>query len=239
MREFRGYVYFVGNVEDGKVKIGITTDKDVGKRIGCLQTGCYFKLHLLALIECRDINPSIVEKDMHKAFSEYRLQGEWFNLDGALEYFISTIEKKDVKAIKYGRKEHGKAWNFSADVMSVKFDGSYRCPIKTAISGYSKKEDKDKTIKMLEIMLEHAKDQAAYFASLVDGYRSIANAFRNYDCDSELSLEEIRLKELRNRHWNTLCDERMGSYAEDHLENAKGILEEAADGMESSTIYLS
>jgi Meiotically up-regulated gene 113 len=66
-----GNVYFVA--ADGAIKIGYSAN--VSKRMAQLQTGAACKLQLLAIFPGADRG---VEKRLHEALSDHRLEGEWF-----------------------------------------------------------------------------------------------------------------------------------------------------------------
>ena len=68
-------VYFIGNISEGRVKIGVS--KDPTFRLRGLQTGCPFRLSVLAIINGAGVK---VEHELHRQFSNYRLHGEWFTL---------------------------------------------------------------------------------------------------------------------------------------------------------------
>lgn len=73
-------VYAIGNIDEGYVKIGYTTDVD--SRIKQIQTGCPFKIEVIEIwhgLTRKD------EKTLHKAYDRYRTNGEWFEIKGALK----------------------------------------------------------------------------------------------------------------------------------------------------------
>ena len=67
-----GKVYFIQAGVNGAIKIGYTDN--VGKRLKQIQTGNPHKLNLLKVVN----GGFDVESSIHKLFSEYRLEGEWF-----------------------------------------------------------------------------------------------------------------------------------------------------------------
>ena len=71
-------VYFIGN-NNGQVKIGYS--KNPASRLSALQTASPYPLKILALKS----GGTEVEADLHKRFSESRLEGEWFRLTTRLE----------------------------------------------------------------------------------------------------------------------------------------------------------
>lgn len=67
-------VYFIQPVGGGPVKIGVSNCPVA--RLTALQTGCPVPLEIVKTI------PAIrnkTERDIHKAFAEYRVRGEWFS----------------------------------------------------------------------------------------------------------------------------------------------------------------
>lgn len=61
-------------------KIGITSNT-IEKRISELQTGCPYKIKQHHHIDTKNQKLSqSIEKWLHKKYSKYRLQGEWFEL---------------------------------------------------------------------------------------------------------------------------------------------------------------
>lgn len=80
-------IYVVGR-ESGPVKIGISNS--VMKRIASLQTGCPFKLRLLAAFSARNREHA---RDHEARFirrhDHFRLEGEWFSCDS--DYAIDQI----------------------------------------------------------------------------------------------------------------------------------------------------
>ncbi|MCP4336644.1 MAG: hypothetical protein GY679_02205 [Mycoplasma sp.] len=81
-----GVVYFIGNQEEGNVKIGFSTD--VNRRIKELQTSSPSKLKILKTFP-GDISK---ERELHERFKEYRIKGEWFELVGNLKCFIEELQ---------------------------------------------------------------------------------------------------------------------------------------------------
>lgn len=67
-------VYFIQMEQSRHVKIGIAWDPQ--KRLNELQTGNPEKLTLVAFTVV--VNGRALEKRLHRALSQYRLQGEWF-----------------------------------------------------------------------------------------------------------------------------------------------------------------
>jgi hypothetical protein len=77
-----GYVYFLRMGRS--VKIGFS--RDVRKRMKAIQTACPEPTEVLKVI------PGVVntERYFHEHFAQYRMQGEWFRLEGDLCSFLSV-----------------------------------------------------------------------------------------------------------------------------------------------------
>lgn len=83
----QNYVYFIKCLDF--VKIGIAFDpKD---RLSQLQSGSPLPLTMVSYIKAG----AALERVLHKRFSQYRHNREWFKLDGRLKEFISTISLKN------------------------------------------------------------------------------------------------------------------------------------------------
>lgn len=81
-----GHVYFIQAASGGPIKIGRAIDID--RRLVQLQTASPEPLIVLAVIEN---GGHAKERELHKQFAEYRLQGEWFMPCEELISFISQI----------------------------------------------------------------------------------------------------------------------------------------------------
>jgi hypothetical protein len=82
-----GSVYFIGNIEYGWVKIGLTTD--LPKRLANLQTASPCKLEILGYFVTDD--PKKDEKKMHQRFKSQHLHNEWFTLDDNIKAYIANL----------------------------------------------------------------------------------------------------------------------------------------------------
>ena len=71
-----GYVYLL--CDGDRFKIGMTTRKDISKRIQELQTGNAFEIWLHTLYETD--YPHIIEKMMHTRYASSNIKNEWFEL---------------------------------------------------------------------------------------------------------------------------------------------------------------
>ena len=85
-----GLVYFIGNIKERIVKIGITTTS-LKQRLREISTGNPYPLTVLGCIPCYGEHPREAEKKLHKAFSKYGKNGEWFDLSDSLAYLIWEV----------------------------------------------------------------------------------------------------------------------------------------------------
>lgn len=67
-----GYIYFIQMENVGAIKIGIT--RDVNRRLIALQTSSPYPLHILCFFPGNEE----MERELHIAFDDLRLSGEWF-----------------------------------------------------------------------------------------------------------------------------------------------------------------
>jgi hypothetical protein len=90
-------IYFIG-FKTTHIKIGYTSD--LNRRIKELQTGCPFKLKVLATMQ----GDSQTEAGLHLMFASKRAVGEWFRAHGDLEYFVKAVksnpELTNIKTLK-------------------------------------------------------------------------------------------------------------------------------------------
>lgn len=71
------YVYILQQGNGGAVKIGVADN--VQSRIQSLQTGSAYRLNLIGTIACESRKKAYrLEGILHKKFSSFRLEGEWF-----------------------------------------------------------------------------------------------------------------------------------------------------------------
>lgn len=80
-------VYFIRSQRDGPVKIGIA--RCVDSRLASLQTAHPYPLEVVATIP-RGGRPK--ERELHKRFADYRLNGEWFEWSDEMEAFVNGIK---------------------------------------------------------------------------------------------------------------------------------------------------
>jgi hypothetical protein len=79
------YIYFVEAVGQERIKIGKADDP--AARVRQLQTGSAVELRLLAVVEGR----ASLEAELHSAFANDRIQGEWFRATIELREYISRF----------------------------------------------------------------------------------------------------------------------------------------------------
>lgn len=79
------YIYFVQAGDEGQIKIGAS--QDPGRRLRELQTGSPVRLHLLAATQGEEG----AEKKLHHRFQEFRRDGEWFDPDPEILFYISGL----------------------------------------------------------------------------------------------------------------------------------------------------
>lgn len=77
-----GYIYFIGNLDQGCVKIGYS--KKVNQRLRSLQTGSPIKLKIIKKIKGNRSK----ERKLHKRFAHLNKHGEWFNIDKELREYL-------------------------------------------------------------------------------------------------------------------------------------------------------
>lgn len=70
-------VYFVENVETGRIKIGFTTGP-VTMRVATLQTGSDCELRLIGSVVA-DAVLGTTERQLHRRLGQWRHRGEWFS----------------------------------------------------------------------------------------------------------------------------------------------------------------
>jgi predicted GIY-YIG superfamily endonuclease len=71
-------VYFIQE-STGLIKIGLT--KNIGKRLKTYETHNPHELKLLKVVRCANLKEAQhLEKSLHKKFSKFKINGEWFEL---------------------------------------------------------------------------------------------------------------------------------------------------------------
>ncbi len=103
----RQFVYVIRNPENDRIKIGVSNN--VEKRLHVLETGAGTKLDLVyKSIVCS--NAFDIENMVHRHFNEYRVFGEWFQIDASkvinfLEQQQYVLKSEFVKHISVIGKE--------------------------------------------------------------------------------------------------------------------------------------
>jgi hypothetical protein len=72
-----GTVYFFKAIDNTKVKIGFTKG-GIKTRLSSIQHACPFELEIFGQIHTSE--PKKIEKEIHDELSNYRLNGEWFDV---------------------------------------------------------------------------------------------------------------------------------------------------------------
>lgn len=73
-----GHVYFLKHRDVRAVKIGMTTQNNVMKRVNSYNTSSPFGIEFIGSIETD--TPLELEKEIHNEYFDYRLNGEWFDI---------------------------------------------------------------------------------------------------------------------------------------------------------------
>lgn len=94
-------LYIIGNNSQKICKIGVSDNPQ--KRLKSIQTGCPYKVNILSHYPELGYD---TEKDLHKRFKKYRMQGEWFRIKGEVEKLIhdNPFKEKNKKKIKPPKK---------------------------------------------------------------------------------------------------------------------------------------
>lgn len=82
-------IYFIGNMDMGCIKIGVA--KDPEKRLKQLQTG---NPHNLKIYKTIKNVPNEYESSIHRLFDDYRLKGEWFQINDKITEFMESISSE-------------------------------------------------------------------------------------------------------------------------------------------------
>lgn len=95
----KGFVYVVGRGEpDDPVKIGWSATPE--KRLGELQVG---SPHVLQLLD-KHPGPDDLERFLHDRFAPFRLHGEWFLIENAVQQIAEAVQSwggREAAAFKY------------------------------------------------------------------------------------------------------------------------------------------
>ncbi len=82
-----GHVYFLKNGRRKLIKIGFSSDHV--SRIQNIQSSTPDHVKLLATLP----GNRALEAELHKRFAKYRVQGEWFRVEGALADYLERLRK--------------------------------------------------------------------------------------------------------------------------------------------------
>lgn len=80
-------VYFIGSIEFGYVKIGMTSE--IKQRLKQVQILCPFDVEILKIVD----GGRHIEDKYHKQFSNLNTRGEWFKIEGDLKSLIESNMK--------------------------------------------------------------------------------------------------------------------------------------------------
>lgn len=80
------FVYFFKAINVNGIKIGMTTNEDLSKRLSALKISCPYGGKMVGYIKCE--NAAKKESELHKRLAHLRLNGEWFNID---ENYVSML----------------------------------------------------------------------------------------------------------------------------------------------------
>lgn len=69
-------VYFIQDPRGGEVKIGLTRRASLQRRLKLFQLGSPAELRLLGVIPARNANALL--RELHAAFGDARVRGDWF-----------------------------------------------------------------------------------------------------------------------------------------------------------------
>lgn len=84
-----GCVYFIKHNNFSPIKIGYSTEQNPKKRLNNMSVCSPYGLSLLGLIVCE--HPLKAESYIHKLYSDYRLNGEWYDINEEDVKFIVQI----------------------------------------------------------------------------------------------------------------------------------------------------
>lgn len=74
-----GYVYFLKHNGLSPIKIGMTNSINLNKRIKNYNTAAPYGIDLIGFIKTP--KPSIVERTIHEELNEFKLNGEWYDIN--------------------------------------------------------------------------------------------------------------------------------------------------------------
>lgn len=88
------FVYFFKAINVNGVKIGMTTNEDLTKRLSTLKISCPYGGEMIGYIKCTDAAKK--EKELHQRLAHLRLKGEWFDIDENYVAMLINEEKENI-----------------------------------------------------------------------------------------------------------------------------------------------
>lgn len=92
------YIYVIANLEFKVCKIGFSNN--VQSRLVQIQTGCPFPLEVYKVFK----GTMQQEKRIHQKYKQFRMNGEWFKLEGVLKNNIDAMKGDDFDFISVRKK---------------------------------------------------------------------------------------------------------------------------------------
>lgn len=86
-------IYFIGNKQERKVKIGYSMDRYMRGRFLSVQTNCPFDVEVFVTIN----GMKDTEKYFHNLFVKDHIRGEWFNMSDEIQEFINNPYSPNIK----------------------------------------------------------------------------------------------------------------------------------------------
>lgn len=127
-------VYFVSNADQSLVKIGMADD--IRNRWAQLRTSNP-ELQFLCFVESDRAGK--LERFLHRAYDEYRHDGEWFWIRNALREFIEIIQieryAREMVAELMFSDDEDRAWGGPVLFLRFFFSG---CSLGTALTGFAR-----------------------------------------------------------------------------------------------------
>lgn len=85
-------VYFIGNKQEQKVKIG-SSGQPIKQRFITIQSNCPFDVEILLFVE----GMRTIEKYLHNMFKSDNIRGEWFRLSPEIQAFINNPQLPQIE----------------------------------------------------------------------------------------------------------------------------------------------
>lgn len=90
-----GCVYFIKHKNYSPIKIGFSSNDLPKCRINCMQTYSPYGVEVIGIILCEQ--PKIIEKEIHEKYKDFRLNGEWFDIE--IDVALETIKLYNSKSL--------------------------------------------------------------------------------------------------------------------------------------------